>query len=293
MKLPYAITLGLFLIILNITSAAPITLHIDNTHSSIQFDIPFMSISEVTGRFERFCGTFVFDEVNMAGSRMELFIDASSINTGLKIRDRDLVEKYLEIKTYPIIYFKSKSVRLTKPKQFEVVGDLRLHGVSKELRITLNTIGDIINGDNARELGFKLLPLMLNRTDYGIMEGSMGSGSVGDTLTVSAIIRVRDVTPYRNGLDSRYPEKNDAITIPFKGSFRGKSGVHINLINDAGNYFLAFSDDEWSWFAQAKVVGPNLFKLMSFGTLVELKPDAITFTPSGEQPEVLTREEIK
>ena len=68
---------------------------------------------------------------------------------------------------------------------------------------------------------------MLNRTDYGIMEGSMGSGSVGDTLTVAAIIRLRDVTPYRNDLDIRYPEKNVAITIPFKGSFRGKSG-HIS-----------------------------------------------------------------
>lgn len=293
MKLHYPIVVALFVIVAKVTSAAPITLQIDNTHSSIQFDIPFMAISEVNGRFERFCGAFVFDEVKMAGSHMELFIDASSINTGLKIRDRDLVEKYLEIKTYPIIYFKSRSVRLIKPKQFEVVGDLRLHGVSKELHLTLNTIGDIVNGDNARELGFKLHPLRLNRTDYGIMEGSMGSGSVGDTLTVSAIIRVRDVTAYRKGFDTRYPEKNTAITIPFKGSFVGKSGVHINLINDAGNYFLAFSDDEWSWFAQAKVVGPNLFKLMSFGTLVALTPDGITFTPSGEQPEVLMREEIK
>jgi polyisoprenoid-binding protein YceI len=293
MKFRHHIVVCLFVIVAKITSAAPLTLHIDNTHSSIQFDVPFMAISEVNGRFERFCGTFVFDEINRAGSRMDLFIDASSINTGLKIRDRDLVEKYLEIKKYPIIYFKSKSVRLIKPKQFEVVGDLLLHGVTKELHITLNTIGDIVNGDKARELGFKLHPLRLNRTDYGIMEGSMGSSSVGDTLTVSAIIRVRDVTPYRNDLDTRYPEKNVAITIPFKGSFRGKSGAHINLINDGGNYFLAFSDDEWSWFAQAKVVGPNLFKLMSFRTLVELKPDAITFTPSGEQPEVLTREEIK
>jgi polyisoprenoid-binding protein YceI len=293
MNLRYPITFCLFLIIVRITSAAPITLHIDNTHSSIQFDIPFMAISEVTGRFERFCGTFVFEELNMPASRMELFIDASSINTGLKIRDRDLVEKYLEVKKYPIVYFKSRSVRLIKPKQFEVIGDLRLHGVSQELHIMLNTIGDIINGDNARELGFKLDPLRLNRTEYGIMEGSMGSGSVGDTLTVSAIIRLRDVTPYRKALDVRYPEKNAAITIPFKGSFVGKSGTHINLINDAGNYFLAFSDDEWSWFAQAKVVGPNLFKLMSFGTLVELKPDSISFIPSGEQPEVLTRDEIK
>lgn len=290
MKLRYPIVACLFVIVAKVASAAPITLHVDNTHSSIQFAIPFMAISEVTGRFERFCGTFVFDEVDLAASRVELFIDASSINTGLKIRDRDLVEKYLETKTHPIIYFKSKSVRLTKPKQFEVIGDLRLHGVSKEMQITLNTIGDIVNGDNARELGLKLHPMILNRTDHGIMEGAFGSSSVGDSVTVSAIIRLRDVTPYRNNLDTRYPETNVAITIPFNGSFRGKSGAHITLINDAGHFFLAFSDDEWSWFAQAKVVGPNLFKLLSFSDLVELKPSTITFTRSGEQSEVFTAE---
>jgi polyisoprenoid-binding protein YceI len=293
MNLRYLTVICLLVMATIITSATPITLHIDNTHSSIQFTVPFMAISEVTGRFERFCGTFTVDDADIAASRVELFIDASSINTGLKIRDRDLVEKYLEIKTYPIIYFKSKSVRLIKPKQFEVIGDLRLHGVSKELHIILNTIGDIINGEKARELGFKVQPIAINRTDYGIMEGAMGNGSVGDTVTISAIIRVRDVTPYRKDFDTRFPDKDTAPTIPFKGRFQSKSGAHINLINDAGQYFLAFSDDEWSWFAQAKVVGLNLFKLISFGTLVDLKPNAITFTPSGEQPEVFMIEESK
>jgi polyisoprenoid-binding protein YceI len=288
MNLSYPMVACFLLIVVKITSAAPVTLHVDNTHSSIQFTVPFMAISEVTGRFERFCGTFIVDDADVAASRVELFIDASSINTGLKIRDRDLVEKYLEVKTYPIIYFKSKSVRMIKPKQFEVIGDLRLHGVSKELHITLNTIGDIINSDKSRELGFKLQPLALNRTDYGIMEGAMGSGSVGDTVTISAIIRVRDITPYRNDLDTRFPEKNAAITTAFSGSFNGKSGAHITLIKDAGNYFLAFSDDEWSWFAQAKVVGPNLFKLISFSDIFELKSGVITVTRSGEQPEEFT-----
>lgn len=278
--------------ITKIAAAAPVTLHIDNTHSSVQFVIPFMAISEVTGRFERFCGTFVFDERNLSASQIELFIDASSINTGLKIRDRDLVEKYLEAKTYPIIYFKSKSVRATTSKQFEVLGALRLHGVTKELRIVLNTIGDVINGDNARELGFKLQPLRLNRTDYGIMEGSMGSGSVGDTLSVSAIIRVRDVTPYRNKLDITYPEKNTAPTLAFKGNFMAASGARISLISHEGNYFVAFSDNDWSWFAQARI-RRNLFKLLSFTDLLELQPNAINFTRSGEQPEIFRLDELK
>jgi hypothetical protein len=224
---------------------------------------------------------------------LELFIDASSINTGLKIRDRDLIEKYLETKTYPIIYFKSKSVRIASPKQFEVVGDLRLHGVSKELRIILTVIGDIINDEKAREIGFKLHTLMLDRTEYGILEGALGSGSVGDTVTVLSIIRVRDVTPYRQGLDTQYPEKKSPVTFPFSGSFQGVTGERIKLIEDKGNYFLSFSDDEWSWFAQAKLVGTNLYKLLSFSSLVEVKSGMISFTTSGEQAKVLTLVELK
>jgi polyisoprenoid-binding protein YceI len=293
MKLHNLIIICLLLVVSTMGSAAPITLHIDNTHSSIQFTVPFLSISEVTGRFERFCGNLVFDETNIPSSRLELFVDASSINTGLKIRDRDLVEKYLQTKTYPIIYFKSKSVRLIKPKYYEVIGDLNLHGVSKELRIILSVVGDVINGDKARELGFKLQTFKLNRTEYGILEGAMGSGSVGDTVTVSSVIRVRDVTPYRKDLDIRYPEKNSPVTIAFSGGFQGVAGEHIKLVEDKGNYFLAFSDNDWSWFAQAKLVGPNLYKLLSFGSLVEVKSGMILFTKSGEQPKVLTPEELK
>src|SRR5690348_16407334 len=86
MKLHYVIVICLSVLQSIIASAAPITLHIDNTHSSIQFTVPFFAVSEVAGRFERFCGNLVLDETNMTSSRMELFIDASSINTGLKIR---------------------------------------------------------------------------------------------------------------------------------------------------------------------------------------------------------------
>jgi polyisoprenoid-binding protein YceI len=286
----YAMTLCL-LLILKVVSALPVIMHIDNTHSSVQFSVPFFGVSEVTGRFERFCGNFLLDDTNLPGSKVELYIDASSINTGLKIRDRDLVEKYLEAKQFPIIYFKSRSIRMLKPKQFEIVGDLTLHGVTRELKLMLSTIGDLINGDNARELGFKLQPFNLNRTNFQIMEGALGSGSVGDTVTVSAIIRVRDVSPYRNGLDLKYPEKAITSTVPFAGSFASQSGAHVDLIAHGGNFFLSFSDDEWNWFAQAKVVGPNLYKLLSFGTLVEIKPEALILTAGERAPETFTKNE--
>jgi len=289
MSRPYAMILSL-LLTFNVAVAAPVTMHIDNTHSSVTFSVPFFGVSEVTGRFERFCGNLLLDDANLPGSKVMLFIDASSINTGLKIRDRDLVEKYLEVKQFPIIYFTSRSIKITKPKQFEIEGDLVLHGVTRQLKFVLTTIGEI-GGDKARELGLKLQPLALNRTDFQIMEGSMGGGSVGDTVTVSAIIRVRDVSQYRKDLDVKYPEKTISPTVPFAGSFGSQPKRHIDLIAHDGNYFLSFSDDEWNWFAQAKMVGPNLYKLVSFGTLIEVKPGTLIMTAMDKAPETFTRNE--
>jgi hypothetical protein len=131
--------------------------------------------------------------------------------------------------------------------------------------------------------------MRINRTDYGILEGATGSGSVGDTVTVTAIIRVRDVTPYRGDIDERYAEKNSPATLPFAGSYVGKSGARIELISDSGNYFLSFADEEWSWFAQAKMVGPHLFKLLSFSKLVELTSTGLTYSQPGAEPESFTK----
>jgi polyisoprenoid-binding protein YceI len=285
----YSMILSL-LLTLTVAVAAPVTMQIDNTHSSVTFSVPFFGVSEVTGRFERFCGNFLLDDANLPGSKVTLFIDASSVNTGLKIRDRDLAEKYLEVKQFPIIYFTSRSIKMTRPKQFEIEGDLILHGVTKQLKLVLTTIGEI-GGDKPRELGLKLQPLDLNRTDFQIMKGSMGSGSVGDTVTVSAVIRVRDVSPYRKDLDVKYPEKTISPTVPFAGSFGSQAGARVALMAHGGNYFLSFSDDEWNWFAQAKVVGPNLYKLVSFGTLVEVKSGTLIMTAMDKAPETFAKRE--
>lgn len=263
-------------------AAAQTALHIDNTHSSIQFSVPFFGISEVTGSFQKFCGQLNFDTNNVKPTSLELYILSSSINTGLKIRDRDLVQKYLESARYPIIYYKSKSIRISDRNQYEVDGELELHGVKKEMHLVLSVIADIVNGESVREVGFKLQPLKIARTDFGIMEGSMGSGSVGDTVSISSVIRVRDVTPYRKDIDKKYPEKKLKPITSFSGNYTNNSGAKIELVSEGDKYFLSYGDEDWSWFAEAVMVGPKLYKLLSFSNLVELKDAGLTFTtPEG------------
>jgi polyisoprenoid-binding protein YceI len=266
-------------------SAAPVILHIDNTHSSIQFSVPFVGVTEVTGNFERFCGLFYFNETNMAESKMELFIDASSINTGLRIRDKDLRNDYLEADKYPIINFTSTAITSPGPGNLDVTGELDLHGKKKTVRLSISVIGDLTNSDGGRELGMKLMPIMLPRRDYGIMEGTIGSGTVGDSITVTATVRVRDVAPYRKEFDSKYPDAARQTRITQRAKYSGATKM-IQLMSYGERNFMAFSDDEWMWLSELRNVGPSTYKCTSFNNVIELRNDQVVFV-SQDGAEVL------
>lgn len=281
MKMPAI--LFLWIICQGVAQSAPTMYHIDNTHSSIQFTIPFFGVADVAGRFDRFCGQFNYDESNVTASFVELYIDAASINTSLNIRDRDLRKSYLETDKFPVISFRSTSIMKSSPRQLQVTGNLSIHGITREIELTLVILREITS-DGAREMGVKLLPVLLNRKDFKIMDESMGAGTVGDTLTSNAFMRLRDRTGFRLAFDHQYPEKPISGGLPFAGIYKGNQGMTIKLITDGDKFFVSFNDDSWQWMDQAKPVGPNRFKLVSFDHIVELKPGAVIYQRDRDKP---------
>jgi len=76
--------------------------HIDGSHSEIQFSVKHMMISTVRGRFNKFSGTIEADEQNPASARVEVQIDAASIDTGEEKRDAHLRSPdFLNVDQYP------------------------------------------------------------------------------------------------------------------------------------------------------------------------------------------------
>lgn len=268
------------------TTAQPVTYFVDNTHSSIQFTVVFMSLTEVSGRFDRFCGSFVLDDADMSKSRILLFIDASSINTGLDIRDGDLRNDYLEVKKFPIIAFKSKSIRKSGAKRFEVKGDLALHGVVKEMTLLLDILGSV-DGVDGKEMGLKSRPFSLARMDFNISLGNM----VGDTVTATTLIRVRTFYKTWENFHSQFPAANGALSFPFDGVYvDDKSNAQITLTSYAGNFFIAFADKDWRWFNRVYQVGDNRFKLESFSHTFELTQSGLRYLNLDEkEPKNYTR----
>lgn len=109
------------------------TYQIDPAHSSAHFTVRHMMISNVRGNFSKVTGAVVYDPDNLAASTVEADIDVTSINTGDAQRDAHLKSPdFLDAEKYPTIVFKSRKVEAAGHGEVKVIGDLTIHGVTKE-----------------------------------------------------------------------------------------------------------------------------------------------------------------
>ena len=160
--------------------AAPETFKFDKVHSLVGFRIRHV-VTKVEGRFRDFDGTIVLDRANPAASRVELTIQAASIDTANENRDKDLRSaNYFDVEKYPTITFKSTKVDPKGADLYDVTGEFNLHGVTKTIHVPVKHTGFGKMG-NTEKAGFEVT-LALKRSDYGM---TAGAGIVGDDVEIS------------------------------------------------------------------------------------------------------------
>ena len=137
MKKYFAVLLAcLALAIPAIAGAA--TYQLDPVHSSIQFKIRHLTVSNVTGTFNKFKGAASIEGEDLATLKVEVTIDAASIDTGHQKRDEHLrTPDFLDVAKYPTITFVSKKVMKGDPGKLKITGDLTIHGVTREITVDL------------------------------------------------------------------------------------------------------------------------------------------------------------
>ena len=129
MKRPiFLIALTLFFTFPALSQAA--TWQIDPDHSSFQFKVRHLTVSNVKGDFTKVKGAVTMDDKDVSNLNVELTIDAASVNTGHAKRDEHLkASDFFDVAKYPTITFVSKKVIKDGPDRFKVIGDLTIHGV--------------------------------------------------------------------------------------------------------------------------------------------------------------------
>src|SRR3954471_21583113 len=121
--------------------AGPNTWTVDTNHSSAGFSVKHMMVSTVRGTLGPVKGTIEYDGKSAESIKADITIDVSGISTGNESRDKDLKsgEGLFEIAKYPTVTFKSKRLIPGAAGAFKLVGDLTIHGVTKE--VTLDVEG--------------------------------------------------------------------------------------------------------------------------------------------------------
>lgn len=113
-------------------SASAITWQINKDHSELFFQVPYLTVSEVTGRFNKFSGKADFPEGKRIPSHILISVETDSLDTGNRQRDGHLKsQEFLKTKTHPQMIFESRSISELKPGQLRAQGTLSLGGVTK------------------------------------------------------------------------------------------------------------------------------------------------------------------
>jgi polyisoprenoid-binding protein YceI len=141
---------------------------IDPSHAEISFSVRHMMITNVRGRFEKFNGMVDFNQQDPAASKVEVTIEANSLNTRDAQRDAHLRSPdFLDADQFPALTFSSTRIEILDESHGRIHGDLAIRGVSRP--VVLDTI---LNGVakspwGQTSAGFSA-STEINRKDWGL-----------------------------------------------------------------------------------------------------------------------------
>jgi polyisoprenoid-binding protein YceI len=122
------------------SAAAVTTWKIDPAHSSAEFKVKHMMISNVKGSIKGISGDLTEHATDASLSSIEAALDVATLSTGEADRDAHLKgADFFDVEKYPKITFKSTSVKPKGAGEYAVTGDLTIHGVTKP--VTLDVEG--------------------------------------------------------------------------------------------------------------------------------------------------------
>jgi len=156
-------------------------------HTAAEFKVRHMMVTWVRGCFKNIKGSLEFDPEQPAGGSVELSIPANTLWSGDKARDGHLLTPdFLDAEKHPTITFKSTKVEHTGKNEYKVFGDLTLRGVTKNVLLRVQYlgqwqtpfwVGDKDEGPIPRA-GF-VATTIINRHDFGVSwNGSMDKGGI-------------------------------------------------------------------------------------------------------------------
>jgi len=156
------------------SAGGPNTWTVDTQHTSAGFSVKHMMVSTVRGTLGPVKGTIEYDGKSAESIKADITIDVTGINTGDDSRDKDLKsgEGLFEVAKYPTVTFKSKRAIASAAGGFKLVGDLTIHGVTKEVTLDVEGPSAPIRQGPMLRAGASATGT-INRRDFGLSYNRM------------------------------------------------------------------------------------------------------------------------
>jgi polyisoprenoid-binding protein YceI len=161
--------------------------NIDTVHSGINFSVRHMVVSKVRGRFTKFSGTLTLDDGDLSRSRVEVAIDAASIDTGTPQRDGHLRSPdFLDAERFPELRFNSARVEKVAEDRYRVTGGLTIRDVTREVVLDVEYGGRAKDPWGNERVGF-IAKTSFDRKEFGLGWNQVleaGGVLVGDRIDI-------------------------------------------------------------------------------------------------------------
>jgi polyisoprenoid-binding protein YceI len=111
---------------------------LDKDYTAINFSWSHVGLSRQSARLTGAEGRVTFDPANPEASAIDVTMKAANITTG--IRDFDLLIKspdYFNAAQFPLIVFKSTAIRPLSDKTGQVMGDLTIKGITRQVALNV------------------------------------------------------------------------------------------------------------------------------------------------------------
>lgn len=188
------------------------TYQIDPVHSTVGFKIKHL-ISKVGGRFADVSGTITGDPAAPEETKVNVVIKATSIDTGDAKRDEHLRSaEFFDVAQFPTITFQGKRVNRTGEDSAFVIGDLNLHGVTREAILEVKFLGRGKDMKGLYRTGWEV-ETKIKRSDYGLTwsKAIEGTQVIGDDVEIAMNIEAVQETPAPAAAE---PSKETTSTAP-------------------------------------------------------------------------------
>ena len=179
-------------------SARAETWVIDPAHTVSGFTVKHMMIANVTGVFEVTRGTIEYRPGDPGSVKADITIEAKSVNTRIGRRDDDLrSDNFFSAEKFPTLAFRSRRVQNVRAEGFDLVGDLTIRDVTREVVLRVDgPTAPIKDPQGNRRVG-ATASTTINRKDFGIMYNrtiEAGGVVVGDEVKIKLEVEAVEKT---------------------------------------------------------------------------------------------------